>query len=453
MSMRKLAILLCILTAVAVSAWPAMASGQMAILGLQNFSGVTRSGGIDLEARAPQQILNALGKQGENAIWPVDETEKRLEKAGLAGLKAVINLCTDEDLMRAGAKIGAAKVGFIHILGYNEIKRENQKKVFQVQLGLTMIDCADGSRSEWIGEGLNELMSKAIENAASNLAAQYAGAPAEANAGETRDENEPIVGNLVSRKYHLKDCRHLPAAENCVNLDNKKLAEEEGFSACLICYPPFMSGTRRDSSLESDLGREACGTIEYYYRVENHPEITARLEQVCESLVKNTKRHHIKYRFRYLDDDEINAFGTSTGYIYVTRGLMEIIESDDELALVLAHEIGHIERRHAVIRYKTAVAAAIVGAILTGNSDMGYLMSALVLMGFSREQEKEADEVAVSRLKQVGRDYKVYKGFFAKLMDLKEGRTVFSYHPEPEDRIENLDEQLKLYEAFVSNLN
>lgn len=456
MSFRKYALIVISLTVMLLAVLPVSASGEIAILGIRNYSGVTRSQGFDLEQRLPQLTIDGLNKQGPDSFLSASVTAKRLEEAGLTEFKEVINLCSDEDLARIGKKINAAKVGFIQFLGYSEIKRENQQKSYQIQIGLSLIDCSTGERSDWVAEGLGELLSKSMANAVANLVAQYSGGPPVANAGDLRDMNQPVVANLISRKYHLSTCRHLPTAQNRSDFATRKEAEVEGFQACPICYPPFMTGTSYDSSLETELGRESCGTIEYNYRVVNDPEVLSHLEKVCSTLVADTTRHHVTYHFRYLDDDDINAFSSPNGYIYVTRGLMEIIESDDELAFVIAHEMGHIELKHSVIRYKQAIAGAIIGVVLSGNADVGYLMAKLTLAGFSRLQEKEADEVAASHLKRVGRDWTVYRVLFNRLMDLRARRmgaaVIFSNHPEPESRIANLDQQFALYESLLSKL-
>ena len=169
------------------------------------------------------------------------------------------------------------------------------------------------------------------------------------------------------------------------------------------------------------------------------------------------------YHFRCLDDRQVNAFSTPNGYIYITRGLLEIIESDDELAIVIAHEMGHIERKHAVVRYKQALALALIGSLFSAQSDssteavMVAVAVELVLKGFSREQEKEADEVAVSHLKHSGMDWFAYRTLFGRFIDFRERRVlgieaVFSTHPQPESRTEELDRMTAAYQGFLGKL-
>ena len=135
------------------------------------------------------------------------------------------------------------------------------------------------------------------------------------------------------------------------------------------------------------------------------PEVLNRIEKVAAPIIANTGRKNFEYKFRLLDTDEVNAFAAPNGYIYVTKGLLKIIESDDELAFVLAHEIGHLEKKHAVIRYKRALGLSIFTSILIIGSQQSddskddaaalfaSVMAAIINQGYSREQEKEADEL------------------------------------------------------------
>ena len=71
-----------------------------------------------------------------------------------------------------------------------------------------------------------------------------------------------------------------------------------------------------------------------------------------------------RYRFQVVDSDEINAFAVPTGYIFMTRGLLESLETDDEVAAILAHEIAHVESRHSYRIWRNAQrASTIVGIV------------------------------------------------------------------------------------------
>jgi predicted Zn-dependent protease len=148
---------------------------------------------------------------------------------------------------------------------------------------------------------------------------------------------------------------------------------------------------------------------------------------------------------------------------------MKIVESDDELAFVLAHEIGHLEKKHAVIRYKRALGLSIFASILIIGSQQSddskddaaalfaSVMAIIINQGYSREQEKEADEVAFTHLKRIGMDYQVYRVLLGKFLDMRERKIyfiekMFATHPSPEQRIEHLDKYDQAYKELQSLL-
>lgn len=115
-----------------------------------------------------------------------------------------------------------------------------------------------------------------------------------------------------------------------------------------------------------------------------------------------------------LDSPVSNAFAIPGGYVYVTRGLLALMNDEAELASVLGHEIGHVAARHSAKRQQTAtltqLLAGVVGAV-AGNSGMGNLVGKgaglgadLITKGFSRSQEYQADDLGVRYLANAGYD-------------------------------------------------
>jgi predicted Zn-dependent protease len=115
-----------------------------------------------------------------------------------------------------------------------------------------------------------------------------------------------------------------------------------------------------------------------------------------------------------LDSPVENAFAIPGGYVYVTRGLLALMNDEAELASVLGHEVGHVAARHAAKREQTAtvtqVLAGLVGAV-AGNSGVGSLVGKsaglgadLINKGYSRSQEYQADDLGVSYLARAGYD-------------------------------------------------
>jgi predicted Zn-dependent protease len=117
-------------------------------------------------------------------------------------------------------------------------------------------------------------------------------------------------------------------------------------------------------------------------------------------LTPQVQRHAVRYHF-YLDDDPslVNAFALPGGSVVVGRGLMNLLESEDELAAVLGHEITHVDNRHAIERLQYELAAKKYG--LSAFYQLGRPAIEIFQAGYTKEQELEADrvglDIAVSR--------------------------------------------------------
>ena len=136
-------------------------------------------------------------------------------------------------------------------------------------------------------------------------------------------------------------------------------------------------------------------------RVGPQETVTSAGERVLDGWPTPLKGY--RYRFRVVDADEINAFAVPTGHIFVTRGLVESLETEDELAAILAHEIAHVESRHSYRRWRNArnvsrfsgIAAAFAGVSDNVADDIVVAMTSfaaqLFMSGHGRDREREAD--------------------------------------------------------------
>jgi predicted Zn-dependent protease len=167
------------------------------------------------------------------------------------------------------------------------------------------------------------------------------------------------------------------------------------------------------------------------------------------------------YRFLVLNSDEINAFATPGGQIFVTRGLLRFCRNEDAVAAVLAHEIGHIQLKHGIQAIKkaritdalTTIAAESARALAPNEVAMltetfgGAIMditTTLINNGYSRSFEYEADNAALTILRRLGYDP---NGLVEMLMvmgkNMKSGETGFAKtHPAPQDRIDEIQKKL-----------
>jgi beta-barrel assembly-enhancing protease len=169
------------------------------------------------------------------------------------------------------------------------------------------------------------------------------------------------------------------------------------------------------------IGRSVSATILSTYRPYNDEAATTYLNLLGQSLALASDKPETfgGYRFLILDSDEINAFAAPGGFIFVTRGMLRLCRTEDELAAVLAHEIGHIQERHGLqaIRSSRLTTAFTVLALeatrnLAGDEvrtlteafeeSIGDITHTLMAGGYSRRAEREADVAAVAILRRVG---------------------------------------------------
>ena len=142
-------------------------------------------------------------------------------------------------------------------------------------------------------------------------------------------------------------------------------------------------------------------------------------------LVRVSEARNLPFTFTILDDDKVNAFALPGGYIHITRGLLALAGNEAEMASVLAHEIGHVTARHAAERYSTAMATNLglmVLGVISSSAGMPSGVGQLVglgaqaaLSGYSREQELEADMLAVRYLTRAGYSPHAMTSFFHKM--------------------------------------
>jgi predicted Zn-dependent protease len=166
-------------------------------------------------------------------------------------------------------------------------------------------------------------------------------------------------------------------------------------------------------------------------------------------MAKASERPDLPWEFHVVDDAAVNAFALPGGFIYVNRGLIERAEHLDELAGAIAHEIGHVELRHAArqIEQQTKTGVAVeLGCRLTSlcNSDVAraaiQVGGAALFARYSRHDEAEADSEAVQLVIDAGIDPRGIPALFNRLLEERRRspariEVFFASHPLEEDRI------------------
>lgn len=184
------------------------------------------------------------------------------------------------------------------------------------------------------------------------------------------------------------------------------------------------------------------------------PELAAYVDRIGDELVAVSEQPNLDFTFTVLDTPIINAFALPGGYVYVTRGLVELANDEAELAGVMAHEIGHVTGRHSAERYGSNVAATLANlgvAILAGGqaAQLSSTATQLALQSYSRDQELEADTLGVRYLARNSYDPEAMASFLESMQahsrleaelagnpGAADEFNIMQTHPRTSDRIE-----------------
>lgn len=175
--------------------------------------------------------------------------------------------------------------------------------------------------------------------------------------------------------------------------------------------------------------------------------LAAMVSRVGAKLAAGSERAQLPWTFRVLDEPAVNAFALPGGFVYATRGLLVHLQSEDELAAVLGHEIGHVTARHGVVQLrKSRVAAASVGVFRIVDPNLRHVggiaagTAGLALLKHSRDDEYEADSLGLRYAARAEYDRAATVAVFDVLVGVSKAEssarvpTWMSTHPDPELR-------------------
>lgn len=194
------------------------------------------------------------------------------------------------------------------------------------------------------------------------------------------------------------------------------------------CQTPPAPAPVDDIAEDIRIGKEAAEQVAKESKFVEDPEISARVERIgrdialvaCEKEIPATYGRagtpKFDYCFKVVDDNEVNAFALPGGFIYVNKGLLEVVQSDDELAAVIAHEVAHAAHRHGMYLIRAQekqmlglaavlIAGSALGA-LKDNADeialVAHLVSIAKMSAYGQKAEYDADRTAVALLVEAG---------------------------------------------------
>ncbi len=192
----------------------------------------------------------------------------------------------------------------------------------------------------------------------------------------------------------------------------------------------------------------ASHLLKHFEKTENaQDKKTQALQALADNLRKKCANLPYRFHVRIADEDTVNAVALPGGHIVVFRGLLEKTASENELAFVLFHEMGHFAHRDHLRGLGRGLVFALISSFLLGpdNEVSALLLQSLHVseMKFSREQEIRSDEFALNMLHCVYGDVSGAAHFFSKLAEKETSSTIvgkyYLSHPESKERISHLE--------------
>lgn len=225
------------------------------------------------------------------------------------------------------------------------------------------------------------------------------------------------------------------------------------------CYTEYNIATREEETFyystdkEVQMGQSIAKEVESKYKLVDDPLIQKRVEDIGKKIASVCDRKEIDYHFKVLDEEEVNAVSLPGGFIYVNKGLIDKVDNDDELAAVLAHEVGHIVARHSIKKLQAMMGYSILriltaaipqGSQIGNAADIAFTE---LMLGYSREDELLADQLGARYTKLAGYNSRAMIEFLEKLQEINrrkplQPKSYFKTHPYVPDRIRIVKQEL-----------
>ncbi len=261
----------------------------------------------------------------------------------------------------------------------------------------------------------------------------------------------------------------------------KKFSVIVSFVSCIFlfnsCARNPVTGKRQIVTMSEEqeiaMGKEADPQIIAQFGLYNDSSLQRFITEKGNAMAAISHRPNLKYEFKIVDSEVLNAFAVPGGYVYFTRGIMAHFNNEAQFAGVLGHETGHITARHTVAQQRNALFGQL--GILAGviiNPELGRFAETasqglgLLFLKFGRDAERQADKLGVEYSSKIGYDAKQMADFFLTLerqsasSGSEELPTFLSSHPNPGDRYEAVNklavewkQKLNLTNAIINRNN
>ncbi len=181
--------------------------------------------------------------------------------------------------------------------------------------------------------------------------------------------------------------------------------------------------------------------------IETDPLLNAYVQRIAGNIWREVDRKDVPYNLKIIKDTEVNSFATMGGYVYINEGLIDFVQSDDELAGVIGHETGHIERRHVLTSQSKLEGLNLLFGLASLFSpfiyEFGNLMEAGAYAKIQRADELQADRTGLQLMARAGYDPENMRTMLQHLTVLESEHSdlVAKYlqdHPNPDQRVAHL---------------
>lgn len=191
---------------------------------------------------------------------------------------------------------------------------------------------------------------------------------------------------------------------------------------------------------EIKIGRSLARSVEEKFGLVKDAGMQKRVREVGQSIAEVCDRPELTYSFGVLEGEDLeeeerhNAFALPGGYVYLFKEMVGDTESDDELAAIIAHEVGHIVVRHSVKKLQSAIGMAglnLIGAVAKTDRHTQAKASvaiAQLMMAYNRGAEFEADKLSVKYLKKAGYDPQAAVTFIERRLEKELKGEIHQYH-------------------------
>ena len=262
---------------------------------------------------------------------------------------------------------------------------------------------------------------------------------------------------LPAQALNLKDLVKDAAEKSGVDssaISMEKAPSEAAAPSDAGASPPAFNWKNPSKEEEIQLGREITGNLLGAAPLVNDPALQAYVNRVGRWVASQSERADLPWRFGVIESEAINAFAAPGGYIVLTKGLYRKLENEAQLAGVLAHEIGHVVRKHhlKVIQKQQllSMGAGLLGEkVSKGNQTLDKVIgngAEIMARGLDKNAEYEADRDGVTLATRAGYDSyglpEVLQSISASSNSEGGLTLLYKTHPHPDERLAKLGDAI-----------